>query len=277
MGSYAHLYNTGQLVASNLNSGGSQGYTVEFLLKPSREFTGNHGVHLFNGKCTGPNCPTGIAGQWRFSIKASKSGSVPAISYSTFTNTGLENTVDIRLNGIDRKNICYYLDDNWHHFAIVYNADPAVRTMCLYVDGQTNPDFCKTIPSVPINNGTRLEVGYPNDFHAYRGYIDELAAWDQALPEELIYQHYENFLNGNHYDYTQSFGGPLPSMPALTGNLNPLEFPPGVTQPSVKASDQLKSFPGPRYQEGHTLARNFIWFSLDRLTNHWTGAMPQSH
>ncbi len=44
-----------------------------------------------------------------------------------------------------------------------------------------------------------------------------------------------------------------------SAQIDPLEYPPGHPNVTVSVTDQLKTFPVPRYKTGHTMMRNFNW------------------
>ena len=102
--------------------------------------------------------------------------------------------------------------------------------------------------------------------------VDEMAFYNQELPQTLIYQHYLDIMQGNHYSNVDSTNPAVIPIPdPVAGNIDTLEFPPGhiagdpgnYASPNqtihISAVNQLKSFPLPRYKIGHTLLRNFPW------------------
>lgn len=194
-------------------------------------------------------------------------------------NNGLQiKTLNIKLDGIGRKNAAYYFDNDWHHFAL--RVDLTTDEFKLWVDGESPDGFSVDLPQAVTlpdyhqpsgNNGDyRVKISFP-------GRIDELAIWhDQALPETMIYQHYLDLFSGSHYSTTDVIAPcDLPCPQSIVGSLDPTDFPIGY-DPNCDGEDgsnapdpidQIMASPSPRYKPDHALRRNFPWFEYKSLVD----------
>lgn len=150
-------------------------------------------------------------------------------------------------------------NDQWHHFVFT-----ARKSGCfeLWIDGKTDPIFRHTTNPFDkwiINNadGLRMDAS-----------MDELAFYTNALSAELIQQHVQELDNGQHYSFSIN-----PSVIAQRKKLpqreiyvlDEKEFAPGYPNYTVQATDQLKSFPLPRYSSEVAMPRNFPWMAIGYL------------
>ncbi len=84
----------------------------------------------------------------------------------------------------------------WYHLAAVArrnDADPSQSTLTVYVNAQraATARFDGTIKTLAIEGlGIGDSAGAPSDAARYRGYLDDLAIWNRALPAEEISAHY---------------------------------------------------------------------------------------
>jgi len=96
------------------------------------------------------------------------------------------------------------LDDQWHHLVAV--RDGINESIQLYVDGRLeakagavyDPD-----PDAFSDAGEALTIGYINKagFFHYRGILDEVAVYDDILPDSAIWAHYINGMQASPLDY----------------------------------------------------------------------------
>lgn len=95
-----------------------------------------------------------------------------------------------------------YLDNNWHHFALVVNRRSNVSVL---LDGQ----LIKTVNSVPfgglgsskvmLGTGWSFEGGQNQYENFYEGEIDEVRIWNTARTEKLINRYMLHSLTGAEY------------------------------------------------------------------------------
>ena len=90
---------------------------------------------------------------------------------------------------------------------------------------------------------------------AFDGAVDEIAVYEQALPDAVIYAHYQSAIAHQPYSF-ESPTAPAPAPDSIHGNLNLFDYAPGTIMPTagvntqgvnISARDQLASFPSPRY------------------------------
>lgn len=215
--------------------------TIEFLLRPGYQFDGQNIMWSQNG------C---------FSIRMG----YPYIQFSTsaFTtaNVAVDDVFKIDLTDIGRKSYGYYIDGNWHHLVFKYNAKTGIKQ--IWVDGQRPTGFQKTITTnclMKAGTYNSLYLNNNNSYLNYRGDIDEIAAYKYDLHQNVIYNHYLNFLNNLHYSYLYSSVNP-PAAASVTTGIDPLEFAPGHPSVTLSVMDQFNTFPDPRFRPGHNLLPN---------------------
>lgn len=259
------------------------GITVEFLIKLGRCAKLNGNLTLFD---TGGGRYGGGANA-RIWIDLSRFG----LSVNIAANGGdkVGTLMLATANGTGRASTQYLHDDEWHHVVIRRSTGGLTGPGKLdaWVDGQVplspDPWFSRSgtpTPSWPwaVSNpkpggyfGQWADGVWPNLMmlpSAFDGGIDEVALYEEALPDELIVQHYSDAMSHQPYSSTVSPSAravPPPADPAPQYDLQ--EYAPGtllptpevtgcglphcVEQPTpgVKLSPlaQLQSFPLPRY------------------------------
>ncbi len=243
---------------SNLISGGNislnQGVTIEFLMKPGRDFEQSK---LFQRQ----------DGAFYISFE------YPKIVFQTNTG-GLYDEFIVNLNGIGKKSYNYYVDGNWHHIVFKYNATTGSKQ--IWIDGQLPDGFSKSISSSSFNNSTsNIFFGSTVNYVRYYGALDECAIYDVAIPDKLIYKHYLNFQQGQSYSYVDDYSGTIPNPSPVSAGIDLQEFAPGhvvgqltngvSSGVSILPTTQLLRFPDPRYKPNHTLKRNFNWMDEDYM------------
>jgi hypothetical protein len=91
----------------------------------------------------------------------------------------------------------------WNHVAAIYNGSYVklyVNGNCMLEQPQTGKIVHSTFPNMSLQIGASISTrpGYPSVCH-FKGTIDEVAIYNQALTGEEILQHYENGLKGGGY------------------------------------------------------------------------------
>lgn len=155
---------------------------------------------------------------------------------------------EIPLNGVGIKSMGYYLS-GWHH--IVFKYDPVAGVRKIIVDGQCPSDFQKTTTNRTYSTGT-LWMNSVTNYRMFDGYIDEVAYSPTAISDYLLYQHYQNFVAGQHYQYTTSINT-IPSPNATTAGLDTMDFAPGYPSSMWTITKQVLQAPVARYRKNHTL------------------------
>jgi hypothetical protein len=202
--------------------------------------------------------------------------------------------VAFALSGVDRLATNYYLDRDWHH--VVCRFDGVNGILDIWVDGQTGLQLKNTFSVVSSGCTPHLEYG---NWYTYTPRIevigledngsidlDEIAFYNDFLPDQLVIQHYNDTQSGQHYSCTANSNIVVPSpTDYLTGSFDSLDFAPnhpfdsfGVPQTlddygsSVPlVLDQLKGYPLPRLKKGHGLNPNFNW-----MDNQYLGSLNKS-
>lgn len=180
-----------------------------------------------------------------------------------------------------RRNHCYYLDNQWHHFAIVYDNTATNQELRLYVDGISPCDFAEPIEPFSTPVVGVLPVFSPlGNASAFAGGFDEIAFYEDPLPENTIWQHFIDVtVDGVPYtdcDLTGTCNTPPPPELIPDQAYHPLDFPPNYWDPVTGEPttvgvplglDQIKSYAIPRYMPDHQLNENFPWMNLPQLVS----------
>ncbi len=182
-----------------------------------------------------------------------------SITLTTYPAAGSDNFT-IYLDGINRKQYGYWIDTaSWHHIVVVM--EPTKRT--IYVDGQSPPGFSKTVTASNMTNGV-FYISTTTNGWKYRGAIDEVAIYDNAMQPKQAYQHYLDFQAGNHYSFTLNAN--LPNIATVVAPLDSMYYGYGHVLGSGGPTDyiytplqQLQKYQVPRYRTNTLLQRNFNW------------------
>lgn len=196
--------------------------------------------------------------------------------------------IKVRLEGIGVLSVDYLYDNSWHHLAFRKNAKTGEQS--IWIDGQSPPPFRLTgnatgrvikgggitMFSLPgLRNFTRGP--FPRNFTtdpetklATVG-LDELAIWETALSDAMIYQHYQDALV-HHRSYTIGDDSGLPPAPtpaAWNASCDMKEFARGTILPTPPgnatqgASDscaaQLLEYPATRLVATAKMRPNVNW------------------
>ncbi|HHG84023.1 MAG TPA: PKD domain-containing protein [Bacteroidetes bacterium] len=153
------------------------------------------------------------------------------------------------------------LDGSWHHVAVSFAAKTGEQR--IYLDGVSYPGFRKINgPSPPLSLGGSFLPALGVASVRPSVHLDEIAIYNVELPARLVWQHYNEGLNAQHYNTTLTYAGPLPQPGnnAQSG-ADPREFGPGYPAISQSTSTLLSGYPAPRYRPGHHLPRLIPWLS----------------
>ncbi|MEM7039753.1 MAG: LamG-like jellyroll fold domain-containing protein, partial [Bacteroidota bacterium] len=135
----------------------------------------------------------------------------------------------IPLDQMDRRSHGYYVDGEWHQIVVRYERLPLSglpNRLTVFVDGYSDANFVRHYtatgmsqdvpPAHPAAGTTANFLFSPaaNQVERTDGDFDEIALWNQALPDNLIQQHYLEFRcvesNGGglcYYECTPSLVG----------------------------------------------------------------------
>jgi hypothetical protein len=210
----------------------------------------------------------------------------PSITFTTSTYLGGTNfyadEFTVSFEGVGRKSWDYYMDNNWHHMAFVFDATSGDKA--IWIDGQLPDGFSKTVTSTGSVGGDNTLYLVGSGDVQFTGDIDEVALYDVAISGEKICYNYNELITGNHLG-TASVGclnvcATIPTADDVTGSLDPNDFPIGYNSSSPLdyswvnyQQGQLFSFPFPRFKPGHSFRTNLNW-----LQPHYLGGdqFPQS-
>lgn len=224
-----------QIQAGSYNIGGSNAFTVQMLFK----FQHNTMFGAFQPMFSYQN----IDASFEF----------PSIGFKGFF---------IKLDGINRKSWQYYLDNQWHHAAFVYNKVSGIKK--IYIDGLLAGGFQGSQGvGTPFPSATHPLYITPFTLQEriYHGYIDEYAFYNVELSASQIYKNYREALLGQHYTATL-WPSPIPTAPATSANVDPLNYAPGYPSVTSSVVEQLTTYPTPRYNPLRPLKRNMSWFDM---------------
>lgn len=239
---------------SNLVDGGSLALTnevtIEFLFKPGYDFATSHIIRRADGA---------------FAILMEYAKITFQTNHKTSSGSVIDDGLVVSLDGIGRKSYGYFVDGGWHHLVFRFNTATGEKT--IWVDGQLPAGFSKTITpgTFPTTGNTNLYLNHTVSYVKYYGDLDEIAVYNRVIPDKLIYKHYLGVQNHQPYSYVDDFAGTVPAAASVTGSLDPLEFGPGFPNVNVSATNQILSYPTPRYQPGHTLHPNIPLYSSEYL------------
>ncbi len=224
--------------------------TVEMLIKPG---------YLFNSS------KIMRRGDDAFSIRMEYARIIFSTTHKTSSGAIISDEFAVDLNGIGRKSYGYYVDNNWHH--MVFKFDGASGTKEIWVDGQLPAGFSKTIATGTFANAgnTSVYLNHTISYVKYFGSLDEIALYTSAIPSSLIYKHYLGIQNGTPYSFANNYSGSVPAAASVAGAMDQTEYAPGHPNVTVSATDQILTFPVPRYKTGHTLLPNVPLYGIEYL------------
>ncbi len=206
---------------------------------------------------------------------------------STATGTA---TFNFYMTGFNGRAWTTLLDGQFHHFGIV--VDLVHAQISLAIDGKVQDGWTQPLPTASaltgLNHHLSLEPVEAGVFswafngEAFRGDLDEVAWTPSALPLTLLAQHAQGASAQTHYKFTDQCLAPPPVLPSTDARVVATDFAPTVdgtepptdpwlpyldggkttfvtSVPSQLASEQLLSFPLPRYARGNTVPRMDHW------------------
>lgn len=244
VGKFVTLGANGNLVEGGTLNLPNNALSVEFLFRPGYQFNTTNLMQRADGAF-------GIGMEYakiRFST-----------SHRSTSGSTINDDLIVDLNGLGKKSYNYYVDNNWHHMVFVFNA--ATGQKQIWVDGELPSGFSKTVATGTILNTGSLNyyLNHTVSYVRYYGSIDELALYNTAIPQSLIYKHYLGVQAGQSYSFVNNYTGSYPAPTAITGSVDLTEFAPGHPSVTLDATEQIVRFPLPRYKQGHTLMKNFNW------------------
>ena len=262
VGKYLTLSNTAKSITSNSPFSPDSGFTFELLFRPGANI--NDVVQLITRR-------DGAIGIrfcfpfFRFTTRCTPTG----------TTTPVTDTWDLDLETIGRATYGYYVDGNWHHLVFKYNAKTGVKE--IWVDGQNPTGFTKTVAagSIPLNTSNTgnniIDLNTNTGYYQYVGDMDEIALYTYALPNTMVYKHYQDFTQHRSYTFANSTVNP-PAATPVTSGLDINEFAPGHPNVTVDAVTQLKSFPASRNKPSSTLFPNYMVFNPAHIAGYMTSS-----
>ncbi|QEC41035.1 hypothetical protein [Pseudobacter ginsenosidimutans] len=190
--------------------------------------------------------------------------------YIQFKTTSLVNgkpVIDdwkINLNGAGRKSYDYYADGKWHYWVFMIDIQLGIKK--LFIDGESVDGFSRN-----IKQGNQLVLDKIDGFRNTNK-IDQLAFYNSMISGNTIQVQAAKLPSlGNsaeivvdNREATVAQVKSAPSVDPQTG-LDRKEFGPGYPSYTMQATDQLKSFPDPRYDRSLSMKRNFPWLDISYL------------
>ncbi|MEL6256604.1 MAG: hypothetical protein AAFR87_31675 [Bacteroidota bacterium] len=247
-------------------------FSLEFWLKPDKsDLSRNQILFFFSNR------------------KISVSLSYPNINFSTRTNNKsgiVENhTLQLKLDGVGKKSLDYYMDENWHHFVFQYQVQNGIKE--IWVDGELLEGMRVTDAPKGIlcgggncNSNTLLFTQFDNYNINYRGGIDEIALYKRSLPGALIKQHFAEVKSKRHYSFrvvsARDINVATPEKVESREVLDKREFAPAHPRVGALAYKQLKEYPLPRYKKTHSLKPLINWMALDFFGGAYTDYLDRN-
>ncbi len=224
-------------------------FTIEFLFKPG---------YLFNTTTFFKRIDGAIEARMGY----------PYITFITQTNKSsggwLADEFTVNLDQIGRRSYGYFMDNNWHHMVFKYNSANGQKQ--IWIDGQLADGYSKVTDVGYFTNNTsvnrELLLNTGSQYLKYYGEYDEMAIYKYSLPDNQIYMHYLDFKQGNHYTFKASSTNP-PTPDHVSAGMDTKDYAPGHPNVNITATDQILSFPVPRYKLGHTLLPNVPLYGVE--------------
>ncbi|WNJ16406.1 hypothetical protein [Pontibacter sp. G13] len=190
----------------------------------------------------------------------------------------IQDLLAVPLIGNNQSSFSYYASGNWIHMVAQYNSTTGEKR--IWIDGVSPETFSKQVPtegSLCVESPCKLLFSIsanPKQNLDFIGDIDEIAVYDQWLSEDLIRQHANQAHAGDHYTFQKDrkLVVSAPTMEAQTEMTAEaaqvdLEYVIGHPTPSLSAIDQLRTFPLPRYKEGHNLLPLYNWLNINQIAD----------
>jgi hypothetical protein len=189
-----------------------------------------------------------------------------------------------KFNGTGRAATHYLFDSEWHH--VVFRRDTGgwnePSEISIWIDGQnpTTGGRCESYTKIDSDSpfrcwaGSGNSSGFMSNFSdttvdewrtpllllpsAFDGAIDEVALYEEPLPDAVIHQHWRDAMGHKAYTFEAAAPPPAPTPDPIHGSYDARDYAPGTLLPTtgvntqgvnVSALDQIASFPLPRYQQ----------------------------
>ncbi len=176
-----------------------------------------------------------------------------AISWEVRTAGG-DKVLNVNLRGVGAADPYQLLNHEWHHIVAQYSSKTGEQR--IYIDGVCPPGFrVNHGVGAAIRDGGVLDFTYAGGVDHLVADLDEFAAYDTLIPPQLVWEHYQQGLAGNHYNFTvQSPVAtyPFPG-PVQEGEINLMEFAPGYPNVPLSALTLFNTYPLPRYDPNDSI------------------------
>jgi hypothetical protein len=265
------------------------GFTVELLIRPGPWLMRGGGIHLF-GELSYSEMPAISLSSAAISFTAATrppSSGIPPPARPTAVEAWDEWSVPLIGDGVLAPD--HLQDGRWHHLAFVKSA--ATGEASIWIDGQRPPAFHR--PANASLSGRKFQnegaLSIDRVGQSWNCSLDEMAVYETALPDAVVYAHYEDAMV-HHRPYTMSSASlppppaPSPVRPAdrtklTAADYDLLEFAPGTVLPTprgnatagatISAIDQLRHFARARFDSravaDHGMMRNFNWMDASYM------------
>jgi hypothetical protein len=245
--------------AGNLITGGTLStpddmITVEFCIKPGRDFN---------------QCQVIRRRDNAVSVRFYQ-------DYLLFTTT--TDNMEVEWEGVNGKNWAYYTDGNWHHMVFMVNAPAGTKK--IYVDGQLLATKSITPTTIADGSSTNIDINNGSSYLKIFGGLDQVAVYDTVLSDSVIAKHYNNAIVSNsHYSFSTSGSGVTIPSRVFEAPVDTLEFAKGYSTGNYleSAYTQLYKAPDPRFRPADsTLLRNMNWMGLNYFSSHYQTGVDDS-
>ncbi len=176
--------------------------------------------------------------------------------------------LQVPLNGVGRRSVQYFLDQQWHH--LVFRYDYRQKEISIWLDGQSPEGFSKELEN-PLQLCGQSSRQCQTQIRLLHGNTDPLVGdlagivvYDYAIPAGQIVQHYsDGVVQGKPYSFKVSRQVPIAENVPLTYDQR--QYVPDSWN-NKPAEAQLAYYMPPRYKAGHGLLPLYNWISLDYLS-----------
>ena len=243
------------------------GFTIEFLIKPGPWLFRGGGISIF-GELSYSEMPSVAltSSEITFTTATRPAGGGVPPARPTAVAEWDKFAVPLIGDGVTAAD--YLADGRWHHLAFVKSA--ATGEASIWIDGQRPPACHRPANSSLAGRKFRNEGALSIDRvgQSWNCSLDEMAVYESALPDAVVYAHYEDAML-HHRPYRMGSSSDLPAPPAPSpvrpANASKMtaedydlnEFAPGTVLPTpkgnatpgvtVSALAQLQPFPRPRF------------------------------
>ena len=228
VGGYVEIANTSLAAAGGPfpRSATAAGVTVEFLFRTGRDFQRYGNSTLFAatpaaGAAGGGWIEGGLLRHslvWRADASLTPDqGECQSEQDRVLPGSVPCSRLEVPLDQAGRRTMFYLDDGAWHHIA--FRKDAATGEQSIWLDGEAPDGFVS--PFAANATGSAIPQphtgGTPAPFQLlptqFDGAIDEVALWDEALPDALIARHYKDAMAHKPYSMTVRNTPPCPPCP----------------------------------------------------------------